>query len=94
MSQANWLDLGYENLELKIDDESMTLSERDYRMRYDPKKRRVKKWNSKGEEGEWQDISADVINQLATEIFKERYSGYFKFDSLNDYSSVKCFEKA
>ncbi len=87
------LDLGYENLELKIDDESMTLSERDYRMRYDPKKRRVKNWISKGEEGEWQDISADVINQLATEIFKERYSGYFKFDSLNDYSSREMLRK-
>lgn len=87
------LDLGYENPELEIDDESMTLSERTYGMRYDPKKRRVKKWNSKGEEGEWQDISADVINQLATEIFKERYSGYFKFDNLNDYSSREMLRK-
>ena len=87
------LDLGYENPELEIDDESMTLSERVYGMRYDPKKRRVKKWNSKGEEGEWQDISADVINQLATEIFKECYSGYFKFDNLNDYSSREMLRK-
>lgn len=67
------LDLGYENPELEIDDESMTLSERTYGMRYDPKKRRVKKWNLKGEEGEWQDISPEVINQLATEIYKEGY---------------------
>lgn len=87
------LDLGYENPEVEIDDESMTLSERVYGMRYDPKKRRVKKWNSKGEEGEWQDISADVINQLATEIFKECYSGYFKFDNLNDYSSREMLRK-
>lgn len=85
------LDLGYENPELEIDDESMTLSERAYGMRYDPKKRRVKKWNLKG--GEWQDISADVINQLATEIFKECYSGFLKFDSLNDYQSREMLRK-
>ena len=36
------LDLGYKNAELEIEDESMTLSERTYGMRYDPKKRRVK----------------------------------------------------
>lgn len=76
------LDLGYENAELEIEDESMTLSERMYGMRYDPKKRRVKKWNSKGEEGEWQDISPEVINQLATEIYKE---GYYSKIGSNDF---------
>lgn len=40
-------------------------------MRYDPEKRKIKRWNPKSEEGEWQDISAEVINQLATEIYKE-----------------------
>ena len=83
------LDLGYKNAELEIEDESMTLSERTYGMRYDPKKRRVKKWNSKGEEGEWQDISPEVINQLATEIYKEGYYSKIGSDDFDKFAIRK-----
>ena len=39
------LDLGYKNSELEIEDESMMFSERMYGMRYDPEKRKIKRWN-------------------------------------------------
>lgn len=87
------LDLGYKNSELEIEDESMMFSERMYGMRYDPEKRKIKRWNPKSEEGEWQDISAEVINQLATEIYKECYYGMYGSDNDKEFMCRKIWRK-
>ena len=87
------LDLGYKNSELEIEDESMMFSERMYGMRYDPEKRKIKRWNPKSEEEEWKDISAEVINQLATEIYKECYYGMYGSDNDKEFMCRKIWRK-
>ena len=91
------LDLGYEKMgtqetkcKIKIDDRSYLYTEKMYGLKYDAEKRKIR---SSSEKRGWEDPKADVINRLATEIYKKYFYGMCGPNIGSEYVNRKICRK-